>query len=115
MVKSGKTPLVKQGVALMVENAKVLNTLTTGKGSACFSIQLFWVVANQKSLSTAEGSVLRVLRSGQQVFLSVAEPHCGMNAPPLCDHPCLVVLVLLDTCVQPVRSMRIPVCSPCAL
>jgi len=33
MVKSGKTPLVKQGVAMMVENAKILNTLTTG-GSA---------------------------------------------------------------------------------
>jgi hypothetical protein len=30
MVKSGKLPLVKQGVAIMVENAKVLNTLTTG-------------------------------------------------------------------------------------
>lgn len=31
MVKSGKTPLVKQGVALMAENAKILNTLTTGE------------------------------------------------------------------------------------
>lgn len=101
MVKSGKTPLVKQGVALMAENAKILNTLTTGEAEMPCTLC---------AALTTDARTQRKCKGQTQLI------RAPLTAPVLCSLSASnVSLCVSASCPPPPLPIACCDCSPCAV